>query len=159
MFFWFIIMAPFLVAEIFKSPMVDYRLVAFGAALPLVEVAIGHAFVLHTLLCSVAVLTVVMVATIGRRLLRRRLLGIPIGMLFHLALDGGWNSAALFWWPVFGFSLSEEPVPETTAIGWRLLLEAVAIGVGVFAYGRYELNHPANRSRLLRTGHLARIVM
>ncbi len=156
MFFWFVIMAPVLVAEIFKSPMVDYRLVALGAAIPLVEVAIGHAFVLHTLLCSVLVLTLVMLGTIGRRLLRRRLLGIPIGMFFHLALDGGWNSAELFWWPAFGLSLADQPVPETTSIGWRLLLEVVAIGVAVVAIRRYELDKPDNRSRLLRTGHLSR---
>lgn len=153
-FFWFVIVAPFLVAEIFKSPMVDYRLVAVGAALPLLELVIGHASVLHTLIGPVAVLTVVMLATIGRRLVRRRLLGIPIGLLFHLALDGSWNSAHLFWWPMFGFSLDAEPVPETTGIGWRLLLEAVAIGIGVMAYRRYELDKPENRTRLLKTGHL-----
>ncbi|MGH1494175.1 MAG: hypothetical protein ACRBK7_33085 [Acidimicrobiales bacterium] len=135
--------------------MVDYRLVALGAALPLVELAIGHAFVLHTLLGSVVVLTAVMLGTIGRRLLRRRLLGIPIGMFFHLALGGGWDSAELFWWPVFGFSLSDQPLPETASVGWRLLLELLAIGVGFVAVRRYELNKPANRTRLLRTGHLA----
>lgn len=154
--FWFIVMAPVLVAEIFKSPMVDYRLVALGAGLPLVELALGHAFVLHTLLGSVVVLTAVMLGTIGRRLLRRRLLGIPIGMFFHLALGGGWNSAELFWWPAFGFSLADQPVPETTSIGWRLLLELVAIGVAILAYRRYELDKPANRTRMLKTGHLSR---
>ncbi|MGI9598866.1 MAG: hypothetical protein ACR2QK_22065 [Acidimicrobiales bacterium] len=154
-FFWFVVMAPVLVAEIFKSPMVDYRLVALGAAIPLVELFIGHAFVLHTLLGSVVVLTVVMLATVGRRLVRRRLLGVPIGMFFHLALDGSWNSAELFWWPAFGWSLAAEPVPETTGIGWRLLLELAGLAVAALAVRRYDLDQPANRSRLLRTGHLA----
>jgi hypothetical protein len=156
MFFWFVIMAPVLVAEIFKSPMVDYRLVALGAAMPLAELALGHAFVLNTLVCSVIVLTAVMLGTIGRRLVRRRLLGIPIGMFFHLALSGGWNSAELFWWPAFGLSLSDQPVPVTTNVGLRLLLEVIAIGVGFVAYRRYQLDQSVNRTRLLRTGHLSR---
>lgn len=156
MFLWFVVVAPFLVAEIFKSPMVDYRLVALGAALPLVELGIGHAFVLHTLLGPVVVLTAVMLTTIGRRLVRRRLLGVPIGMFLHLALDASWNSAELFWWPAFGLSLADRPVPETTAIGWRLLLEVLAVGVAYVAVGRYELDQPANRARLRRTGHLMR---
>ncbi len=155
MFLWFVVVAPFLVAEIFKSPMVDYRLVAFGAALPLGELAFGQPFILHTLLGPVVVLTLVMLATMGRRLVRRRLLGIPIGMFFHLLLDASWSSAKLFWWPAFGFSLADEPIPESTALGWRLVLELVAVGVGVFAVRRYELDKPENRTRLLRTGHLA----
>lgn len=154
MLIWFAVLAPFLVAEIFKSPMVDYRMVAFGAVLPLVEIAFGQAFVLHTLLGPVVVLTVVMLATMNRRLVRRRLLGIPIGMFFHLVLDASWNSSRLFWWPAFGFSLADEPVPETTGIIWRLLLELIGIGVGVVAYRRYGLNRPEARTRLIRTGHL-----
>lgn len=154
MLLWFAVLAPVLVAEIFKSPMVDYRLVALGAVLPLVEVLIGQAFVLHTLLGPVVVLTLVMVTTIGRRLLRRRLLGIPIGMFFHLVLDGTWTSARLFWWPLRGASLADEPVPETTAIGLRVILEVVAIGVAYVAYRRYALDDAANRKRLITTGHL-----
>ncbi|MEM7275180.1 MAG: hypothetical protein AAF547_19020 [Actinomycetota bacterium] len=154
MLIWFAVAAPFLVAEIFKSPMVDYRMVALGALLPLIEVVIGQPFVLHTLLGPVVVLTVVMLGTINRRLLRRRLLGIPIGMFFHLVLDATWSSPRLFWWPAFGFSLADEPVPETTGVAWRLLLELAGIALAVFAYRRYGLDRPAARTRLLRTGHL-----
>jgi hypothetical protein len=154
MFFWFVVTAPFLVAEIFKSPMVDYRLVAVGAALPLVEIFFGQAFVLHTLLAPVLVLTVVMLTTMNRRLVRRRLLGIPIGMFFHLVLDGTWSSSVLFWWPAFGFSLADEAVPETTGIGWRILLEMLGIGLAFVAYRRYNLDQPPVRARLAKTGHL-----
>jgi hypothetical protein len=154
MFFWFVVTAPFLVAEIFKSPMVDYRLVAVGAALPLVEIFFGQAFVLHTLLAPVVVLTVVMLTTMNRRLVRRRLLGIPIGMFFHLVLDGTWSSSVLFWWPAFGFSLADEAVPETTGIGWRILLEMLGIGLAFVAYRRYNLDQPPVRARLAKTGHL-----
>ena len=154
MLFWFLLTAPFLVAEIFKSPMVDYRLVALGAALPLLELALPNAFVLHTLLAPVALLTVVMLTTMGRRLVRRRLLGVPIGMFFHLVLDGTWASASLFWWPAFGFSFSELAVPEATSIGVRLILELVGLAIGVVAYRRYGLDDPDKRNRLIRTGHL-----
>jgi hypothetical protein len=151
---WFLVTAPFLVAEIFKSPMVDYRLVAFGALLPLVELGFDTAFVLHTLLAPVLVLTAVMVTTMGSRLVRRRLLGVPIGMFFHLVLDGTWTSATLFWWPAFGLSFEGEPVPETTFIGWRLLLEVIAVAIGVVAYRRYDLADEAKRARLVKSGHL-----
>ncbi|MEM7326458.1 MAG: hypothetical protein AAF531_25455 [Actinomycetota bacterium] len=154
MFIWFVVAAPFLVAEIFKSPMVDYRLVALGAVLPLVEVFFGQAFVLHTLLAPVVVLTVVMLTTMNRRLVRRRLLGIPIGMFLHLVLDGTWSSATLFWWPAFGFSLADQPVPESTGIGWRIVLEILGVALAVFAYRRYDLDQPPVRARLARTGHL-----
>ena len=155
MLLWFLIVAPFVVAEVFKSPMLDYRLVALGAVLPLVEVLIGRASVLHSLLAPVAVLAGVMAATVGRRLVRRRLLGIPIGMFLHLALDGSWSRAELFWWPVFGLSLDDPSVPEAGGLAVRLLLEVAAIAVAVVAVRRYRLDDRANLARLVRTGHLA----
>lgn len=153
---WFAVMSVVIVAEVFRSPMVDYRLVAAGSLLPLLDVAMGRATVLHTLAAPVLVLIMVMVATPGRRLLRRRLLAIPIGLLLHLVLDASWDSATLFWWPVFGWSLSSEAVPEAGLTPVRLLLEAVAIGVAVWAYRRYGLDRAENRQRLIGQGHLNR---
>ncbi len=151
---WFVVTAPILVAEVFRSPMIDYRMVAIGALLPVAEVVVGRVFVLHTLAAPVALLVVVMAATTGRRLLRRRLLGVPIGLFLHLVLDGAFTSPDLFWWPLFGLSFAELTVPEADGIGWRLLLEVLAIGLGAMAWRRYGLDDPAARSRLLRTGHL-----
>lgn len=154
MLLWFVVVAPVVVAEVFKSPMIDYRLVALGAALPLVEAIIGRVWVLHTLVAPVVVLTAVMLGTIGRRLVRRRLLGVPIGMFLHLALDGSWNRGELFFWPALGRSFDDLALPESSWLGLRLLLEAVAIGIAVVAYRRYRLDDSDNRRRLLRTGHL-----
>ncbi len=157
MFFWFAVVAAVLVAEIFQSPMVDYRTVAAGALLPLLDVVaapLGLGAVLHSLLAPIIVLTVVMASTIGRRLLRRRLLGIPIGMFLHLVLDGSWTDQSLFWWPLFGVELSE--VPERGGLILRLGLEVVAVGVAAIAYRRYGLDDAQNRTRLLRHGHLQR---
>lgn len=151
---WFAVAAPFLVAEVFKSPMVDYRLVAFGALLPLVEIPVFGVHVLHTLAAPVVVLIVVMAATVGRRLRRRRLLGIPIGMFFHLVLDGTWANTDLFWWPVFGLSFADLEAPEASNLAVRLLLEVGAVALAAFAWRRYGLDDPAARSRLLHTGHL-----
>ncbi|MCP3987505.1 MAG: hypothetical protein GY724_00385 [Actinomycetia bacterium] len=159
MLLWFAVMAPVLVAEVFRSPMVDYRTVVVGALLPLVEVVTGLTFVLHTLVAPVLALGVVMGATVDNRLRRRRLLGLPIGLFLHLVLDGTWSSAEYFWWPAFGFGV-EDPLPES---GRHLLiliaLDTIAIIVGLWAWRRYELADGVNRQHLIKTGHLARGVL
>ncbi len=159
MLLWFAVMAPILVAEVFRSPMVDYRTVVIGALLPLVEVATGVTFVLHTLAAPVITLGVVMGATIDHRLRRRRLLGLPIGLFLHQVLDGTWSSAEYFWWPAFGFAV-EDPLPESSRHLLILIgLDMMAMMAGVWAWRRYELADPANRQHLFRTGHLARGVL
>lgn len=160
MLLWFAVVAPVLVAEVFRSPLVDYRLVAAGALLPLIEVALGGPPVLHTLAGSVALLFLVMVATTNRRLVRRRLLGVPIGMFLHLVLDGTWARAALFWWPAFGLDARDTSLPEVDRpVVVLVVLEVVAVGLGAWAWRRYGLGDDANRSLLIRQGHLARGVL
>ena len=159
MLIWFAAVSIVVVAEVFRSPLVDYRLVALGAVLPLLDVVVGRPTPLHTLTGAVAVLAIVMVTTIGRRLLRRRLLGVPIGLLLHLVLDGSWDRAALFWWPVFGSSLAEEPLPEAGGVMLRVVLEVIGVAVAAFGYRRYGLDDTDNRRLFLRTGHLNRAVL
>ncbi|MDH3682438.1 MAG: hypothetical protein OEV40_21095 [Acidimicrobiia bacterium] len=157
--FWFAVAAPVLVAEVFRSPLVDYRLVIVGALLPLVEAAAGRPSILHTLIGSVALLFLVMVTTVNRRLLRRRLLGLPIGMFLHLVLDGTWTDSELFWWPAFGTDLpSGLPVAGRSPL-LLIGMELAAVGLAVWAWRRYGLASPANRSLLVREGHLAREVL
>jgi hypothetical protein len=159
-FLWFIVLSPIIVAEVFRSPMVDYRVVALGAAVPLLESLSGGPNLMHTLLGSVGVMTVVMLATQGRRLIRRRLLGIPIGLLLHLVLDGTWADQTLLWWPAFGRSFSDGQVPafeRSLLIG--LALEAIAVGAGVWAARRYGLLDAENRRLLRSTGQLNREVL
>jgi len=160
MLLWFVIVAPVLVAEIFQSPMADYRVVALGAALPLVEVVFGEPRYLHTMAVAMGLMAIVMLATSNHRLLRRRLLGIPIGLLLHLVLDFSWTQSELLWWPAFGFEFSDEgSAAFNRPIEIGLLLELVAIGVGYWAYRRYELDDPDNRTLLLRSGRLNRSAM
>jgi hypothetical protein len=156
-FLWFVIVAPVIVAEVFRSPMIDYRMVALGAVLPVAEAALGGPRFLHTLLASVLALTVVMAATPRRRLVRRRLLCVPIGMFLHLVLDGTWTDQRVLWWPGFGLSFGADQVPELArGLVVGVMLEAVAVAVGVWAFRRYRLDVPENRELLRRTGQLAR---
>ncbi len=159
MFIWFAVMSIIIVAEVFRSPMVDYRLVAIGSLLPLVDIAVGRPTPLHSLVAPVVVMAGVMGATVGRRLLRRRLLGIPIGMFLHLVLDGSWDSAALFWWPIFGSALDGESLPESRAVLFRVVLELIGVGAAAVAYRRYRLDDVDNRRLLARSGHLNRVVL
>lgn len=153
---WFAILAPVLVAEVFRSPLVDYRLVAFGAVLPSFMAIFSAPPILHTLAAPVTVLTVVMLATVGRRLLRRRLLGVPIGMFLHLVLDGSWSTTSLFWWPVFGAEFEELSVLETAPILLRVGADLIALLLIVPLARRYGLTTSENRMRLAKTGHLQR---
>ena len=78
MFIWFAVASVVLVTVVFRSAAVDHRTIVLGALLPLVEAAFGGPRILHSLTGAVAVLAIVMLVTQGRRILRRRLLGIPI---------------------------------------------------------------------------------
>ncbi len=160
MILWFAVLAPVIVAEVFQSPMADYRVVALGALLPLSEIVFGGPRLLHTMAVAMGLMALVMMATSNRRLLRRRLLGIPIGLLLHLVLDATWTDAAVLWWPAFGFGFP----PGATAAFTRpievgLLLDVLALAVGYWAYRRYDLDDSANRKLLVRTGRLNRAAM
>lgn len=155
MLIWFAVMSVVITWAVFQSPAIDYRMVALGAVLPVVEVPLG-AWFLHSLLAPTLVLAVVMLATSKRRLVRRRWLGLPIGMYLHLVLDLAWTRTDTFWWPVLSRSFSEGPAPELSRGVWSLVLEVVAVGVGFWAYRRFGLDDAGRRSRFLRTGQLDR---
>ncbi len=159
MFLWFLVLAPVLVAEVFRSPMMDLRIVALGAMIPLVEIVSPTPLYLHTMACPLLVLTVVMMSTINRRLVRRRLLGLPIGLFMHLVLAGTWRIDDLLLWPFFGSNIADVDIPEASIVPVvAIFLEVVALGVGVVAFKRYGLNVEENRTRLVRTGQLSRSV-
>ncbi len=165
MFLWFAAGAAAIVWVIFNSPMIDYRVVMLGAVLPVVEVPWGVG-ALHTLLASVAALTVVMLATTPkglprRRSIRRRWLGLPIGMFLHLILDGVWTDARLFWWPFAGGlpgGLFGERAPELGRGVWTVAMEAAGGLLLVWLWGRWGLDDPDRRRTFLRTGQLDRAV-
>lgn len=155
MLIWFAVMSVVLTWWVFQSPALDYRMVALGSVLPVLEVPFG-AGPLHSMVTPTMVLVVVMLATRGRRLVRRRWLGLPIGMYLHLVLDLAWTRSETFWWPFLGVDVSWGEAFEVDRGVVTLLMELVAVAVGVWAYRRFGLDDPAHRARFLRTGQLDR---
>lgn len=158
MFFFFVAAAVLAVLFVFDSPAIDYRTVALGGVLPLAEAVTGRPLLLHTLLGSVALMTIVMGVTVGRRILRRRLLGIPIGTFVFLVVAGTWTRSDLFWWPALGLDgLGAAPLPEfDRAPVVLVLLEVVGVAALVWLVRRFELTRPDHRRELLRSGRLPR---
>ncbi len=155
MFLWFVASAVLAVYFVFDSSTVDHRLVAAGAVLPLLESVTGRPWVLHTLLGSVVLLVIVMATTIGRRIVRRRLLGLPIGTFMFLAFGGCWTRTELFWWPTSGVDeIGTGPPPEfDRPVAMLVVLELAGIVGLVWLARRHDLLGE-NGSRLLKTGRL-----
>ena len=153
-------MAVLIAWLVFRDPALDYRVVVAGALLPdVVDVPFGGARLLHTLVFSVALLVLVMVATRQRRRARRRWLALPIGTFLHLLLDGMWTRTHTFWWPFFGTSFTDR-LPALAHGPVVLALEEAAGAVALlWAWRRFGLNDPARRTLLFRTGHLPRDVV
>ena len=155
LFFWFVGVGWLLVVAVFQSPALDYRLVMLGTVVPLADAVTGGPWVLHTLLASVALLAIVMLATQRRRLVRRRWLGLPIGMFIHLVLDGAWANTHVFWWPAFGVVRSR-PIARARPGRLSVVMELVGVAALLYAWNRFGLRDPAARDRFLRTGQLPR---
>ena len=158
MLLWFAGMAFVLVWAVFKDTAIDYRVVMAGALLPdVVDVAFGGARVLHSLTFSVVLLVVVMLATRGRRLRRRRLLALPIGTFCHLVLDAMWTRTATFWWPFFGASLPGDGLPSLgRPVALTVVLELAGLAALLWCRSRFRLGEPARRREFLRSGRLGR---
>lgn len=156
MFLWFAGMSFVLVWFVFRSPMVDYRLVVLGSLLPLAELPIGEPRVLHSLAGSVALLGLAMVATPRQRLVQRRLVAIPIGVFLHLVLDGAWTDTTAFWWPFTGLSWSTSELPELGRGGLDVPLELAGAAALWWCWRTFGFDDPERRRRFLRTGQLDR---
>lgn len=154
MLLWFATTSIVLVAIVFRSGAVDYRTVALGALLPWIDALFGGPRVLHSLLGVGVVLTAAMLLTRNRRLVRRRVLGIPIGLLCHLVFDGSFTDTHAFWWPAFGLSFSDGQVPELRHLGMSIVLEILAVGLTVWAWRLFDLQRPNARQRFLDHGRL-----
>ena len=158
MLIWYAALGVVGVWAVFDSPAVDYRMVMLGSVLPVAEVVLGRPGPMHSLITAVAVLAGVMIATRGRRLVRRRWLGLPIGLFAHLVLSGTFTDTAAFWWPLSGISLSDAQPPELGRGALSLLLEVVGVAAGVWWYRRVGLDEPSARTTFRRTGQLPRVV-
>lgn len=155
MFIWFIAGSVAIVWTVFRSPAVDYRVVALGSVLALIEVPFGVG-PLQTLAVSVLALGLVMGLTVNQRLRRRRWLGLPIGMFLHLVLDGSWSDQSTFWWPLTGWRLGGGTAPVIARGVWTFLLELVGVMIAVWLWGEFGLDDAGRRQRLVMTGQLDR---
>ena len=157
MFFWFVGPSIVGVHEIFRSRGLDYRLVALGALAPLiVDLPLGRMGPGHSVVVAVGVLALVMVGTIGRsRLLRRRLVCIPIGWFCGLVLAGAFLHDVVFLWPLLGTDPGHVGlVPPLTLL---VLGEAAGFAVGAWSVGRFGLERPDRRAAFLRDGRLTEL--
>ena len=156
MFVWFVAVSVTVVALIFRSPDLDYRLVMIGSVLPLVEGAFGGRWLLHSVAFNAVLLFGVMVVAHGRRPNQRRWLALPIGTLCHIALDGTWADTGVFWWPFTGLgALGTGAVSEFERLPGVLLLEGAGLIVGCWAWRRFALSDRSVRRILLTEGRLS----
>lgn len=155
---WFVGPSILIVWAVFSSPAADYRYVALGSLVPLLELPFGEPRLLHSLSGAALGLLVVMVGAMGRRLVQRRLLGIPIGMLLHLVLDGAFADTRAFWWPFAGTSWSRSELPELGRGGLSIVLELIGLAACWWGYRRFRLDEPERRAAFLRTGRIGRDV-
>ncbi len=121
-----------IVRYVFKDPNMDLRFLAVGSLLPdLIDKPIGSVLFVetfqtarvygHALVFPVALLVAVMLLTRRGTLRRKALLGLPIGALLHLFLDGQWANPEGFWWPFLGLDFPE----MDPARFWPLLKDTV----------------------------------
>ncbi len=158
MLLWFVGGSFLAVWLVFRDPSFDHRLLVVGAVLPdVVDVVLFQgAGVAHSLVASAVLLALVVVLTPGRRLLRRRLVALPIGTFLHLVLDAAWGQRQVFWWPASGLGFDGADLPSLARGLANVPLELAGLAVLVWAWRRFRLDEPARRAVLVRTGHLGR---
>jgi hypothetical protein len=153
---WFVGPSILLVWAVFRSPAADYRVVAVGAVLPLVELPFGGPLLFHSLMGAAVLLGAAMVGARGQRLVQRRLLGLPIGLMMHLVLDGAWTDTHGFWWPFLGTSWSTSELPELGRGAFNVVLELAGLGACWWGWRRFRLDEPARRRLFFETGRVGR---
>jgi membrane-bound metal-dependent hydrolase YbcI (DUF457 family) len=156
---WFAGAAVVIVWAVFHDPAIDHRLLIAGALLPdAVDVWSGGRWFAHSVLFSVLLLTVVMLATTGRgnRLRRRRFLALPIGTFLHLVLDGMWTDKHVFWWPAFGTSFGSSDLPSLERGLANVPLEVLGLVALAWMVRRFRLGEPERRRLLLTSGRFGR---
>lgn len=140
---------------VFRDPAIDHRLVMMGSIVPVLDGITGGPWVLHSVVGSVVLLAAVMGATVRRRLVRRRLLALPIGTFLHLVFDGAWSDTDTFWWPFTG-QLGDGRLPLVERGVLSLVLEVAGAAILVWAFRRFRLDEAPRRATFLRTGRLSR---
>lgn len=173
MIFWQVGGAVAIVRYVFKDPAMDLRFVMLGALLPnlidkpigsvLFNEALGSSRVYgHTLVVPALLLVLVMLFTKRGTARRKAWLGLPIGWLLHVFLDGQWAAPEGFWWPFLG--LDFPPMEDSTLWGVieshftsvvAVATEVVGLAYLVVLYRRGGLGQPEARHTFLTKGTIA----
>jgi hypothetical protein len=155
--FWYVGPSIVGVYEVFRSRGLDYRLIALGALAPLlVDLPLGHMGPGHSIVVAVGVLALVMIGTIGRsRLLRRRLVCLPIGWFCGLVLSGAFLHDTVFLWPLLGTDPGDVGLfPPLTLL---VLGEGAGFAVCALSVGRFRLREPQPRAEFVHDGRLVEL--
>ncbi len=155
MFFWFLGTAVVAVWFVFRDERFDYRTLMIGAVLPdIIDIPTGGVWVFHSVTASVLALTLVMGIWRRGSSRRRSLLGVPIGMFFHLVFDGAFANTASFWWPFTGLTMDSANVPSIDRGPLNVVLEIVGVALLTWVWRRAGLSLPVNRQLFLSSGVL-----
>lgn len=156
---WFVATAILAVRYVFRDPRFDYRLLVVGVLVPdVVDVWFGGARVMHTLVFSVGLMTLIMLATRRGSMRRRRVLPLAIGTFLHLVFDGAFANTDVFWWPFTGASFGDARLPVAERGAFNIALEIIgAVGL-VWIFRRHGLADRSARKRFLATGELVEVV-
>ena len=134
MLLWFVGASLAAVWFVFRDPRFAFGWVVVGALLPdVVEGLTGGVGPLHSVVTVVALLGVVMLATIGNRARRKKWLALTIGMFLHLVFDGVFADTTVFWWPLGGLDLGGAAIPSIERT-WQTNLVLEVIGAGLLLW-------------------------
>ncbi|MFM9138528.1 MAG: hypothetical protein ACKOQZ_10470, partial [Actinomycetota bacterium] len=100
MLLWFVGTSVATVWIVFRDPSFRFRLVVLGALIPDVVDGLTGWRIAHSVVSVVAAMAIVMLATYGRRPVRKTWLAVVIGLFLHLVFDFAFASNELFWWPL-----------------------------------------------------------
>ena len=155
MFFWFLGTAVVAVWFVFRDERFDYRTLMVGALLPdVIDIPTGGVWVFHSVTASVAVLALVMVVWRRGSAKRRSLLGVPIGMFFHLVFDGAFANTTAFWWPFTGVTMDGGSIPSIERGLLNVPLEILGIALLAWTWRRGALSDPIRRRQFVSSGVL-----
>jgi hypothetical protein len=155
MLLWFVATSVLTIHVVFGDPRFDYRWLIVGSVVPVVADMIGGwTSMVSAVSAGVVVLAAVMLATIGRREVRRRMLGFPIGMLLHMVFGGSWNTTEVFWWPFAGVDLSDAPALAGQRWPVGMFLEVLGLLGCVWIIRRNSLADATRRRDFLSDGRL-----
>lgn len=155
MLLWFLGGSFLAVWLVLRDPSFDYRLLWLGAILPdVIDAPFGGARVMHSITASIALLVVVMLATIGRRALRKHLIALVFGTFLHLVLDGAFNNTDVFWWPFTGAHFTHARLPSVSRGPVDIPLEIAGALILAWMWKRFHFGDRRLRRQFVRTGRL-----